>query len=65
MGKYVGGFLVEVLKHNMSRQRVATTLKREVLERAHAERARIAKVTGCKPSLAKVLAAAVDRGLPA
>ena len=52
------------LKHDNSRQRVATTLPRDLLERVHAERARIAKETGCKPSLAKVLAAAVDRGLP-
>lgn len=52
------------VKHNMSRQRVATTLPRDTLERAHAERARIARETGCKPSLAKVLAAAVERGLP-
>lgn len=52
------------VNHNMPRQRVATTLPREILERAHTERARIAKETGCKPSLAKVLAAAVERGLP-
>lgn len=53
------------VKHNMNKQRVATTLPRETLELAHAEQARIAKETGCKPSLAKVLAAAVKRGLPA
>lgn len=52
------------INQNPTTQRVATTLPNTTLERVEAERARIAVETGIKPSLAKVIAAAVERGLP-
>ena len=43
--------------------RVASSVDRQTVKRIQAEQARIEKETGCRPSISKVVAAAIERGL--
>lgn len=43
--------------------RVASSVDRHTVKRIQAEQARIEKETGCRPSISKVVAAAIERGL--